>query len=109
MERCSLGATLRRSDSSRAGVPTAFQAAVPCRRCRPGKGEGARELKGPRIVLEVRLLGEGRILHDGSEIGMISQEMALRALLKKNLITQEEALRKSIRPEELKKVMALPY
>lgn len=52
---------------------------------------------------------QGVMSTSGREIGMISQEMALRALLKKNLITQDEALRRSIRPEELKKVMALPY
>ncbi len=52
---------------------------------------------------------QGVMSTSGREIGMVSQEMALRALLKKNLITQEEALRRSIRPEELKKVMALPY
>lgn len=52
---------------------------------------------------------QGVMSTSGREQGMISQEMALRALLKKNLITQDEALRRSVRPEELKKVMALPY
>ena len=45
----------------------------------------------------------------GREHGMSSQEMALRALVKKNLITEEEAYRRATNPESLKKMMSLPY
>jgi Tfp pilus assembly pilus retraction ATPase PilT len=45
----------------------------------------------------------------GREFGMVSQEQALRGMLKKNLITKEEAMSKSVRPEEFKKVLSLPY
>ena len=40
---------------------------------------------------------------------MNSQEQVLRALIKKNIITPEEALSNAVRPEELKKLMAVPY
>lgn len=45
----------------------------------------------------------------GREAGMQTQEQALRALVKKNIITAQEAESKSVRPEEFKKLMALPY
>ena len=45
----------------------------------------------------------------GREAGMQTQEMALRFLVRKNLVTMEEAVRKAVRPEEFKKVMSLPY
>lgn len=45
----------------------------------------------------------------GREYGMSSQEMALRALVKKNLITEEEAYRRATNQEALKKMMSLPY
>lgn len=45
----------------------------------------------------------------GREFGMSSQEMALRALVKKNLITEAEAYRRAVNPEALKKMMSLPY
>jgi twitching motility protein PilT len=45
----------------------------------------------------------------GREYGMQTQEMALRFLVKKNLVTMEEAVRKAVRPEEFKKIMSLPY
>lgn len=43
------------------------------------------------------------------ECGMQTQEMALRMLVKKNLVTMEEAIRQSGRPEEFRKMMSLPY
>jgi twitching motility protein PilT len=45
----------------------------------------------------------------GREFGMQTQEQALRQLVKKNIVTQDEALSKSVRPEEFKKLMSLPY
>ncbi|MCL5036653.1 MAG: Flp pilus assembly complex ATPase component TadA [Chloroflexi bacterium] len=45
----------------------------------------------------------------GREFGMQSQEQALRYLVKKNIVTQEEATSKAVRPEEFKKLMSLPY
>jgi len=45
----------------------------------------------------------------GREYGMSSQEMALRALVRKNLITEEEAYRRATNREALKKMMSLPY
>lgn len=45
----------------------------------------------------------------GREMGMASQEMSLRFLVKKNLITEDEAYKRAIRPEEFKKIMSLPY
>ena len=43
------------------------------------------------------------------DFGMQTQEMALRFLVKKNLITMEEALRCTARPEEFRKIMSMPY
>ncbi len=43
------------------------------------------------------------------DYGMQTQEMAMRFLVKKNLITMEEALRHSTRPEEFRKIMNMPY
>lgn len=45
----------------------------------------------------------------GRESGMQTQEQALRSLVKKDLITLEEANSKAIRVEEFKKIMSLPY
>lgn len=45
----------------------------------------------------------------GREHGMMTQEQALRTLVRKNIVTQEEAFNKALRPEELKKLMSLPY
>lgn len=44
----------------------------------------------------------------GRDVGMITQEQSLRGLVKRNLITQEEAYSKATRPEEFKKVMMIP-
>ena len=43
------------------------------------------------------------------DYGMQTQEMSLRYLVKKNLITMEEALRTTSRPEEFRKIMSMPY
>ncbi len=51
----------------------------------------------------------GIMATSGREHGMASQEMALRALVKKNLITENEAYRRAVNPEALKKMMSLPY
>ena len=51
----------------------------------------------------------GIMASGGREHGMSSQEMALRALVKKNLITEEEAYRRATNSEALKKMMSLPY
>ncbi len=51
----------------------------------------------------------GIMATSGREFGMASQEMALRALVKKNLITETEAYRRAVNPEALKKMMSLPY
>lgn len=51
----------------------------------------------------------GVMATSGREFGMASQEMALRALVKKNLITEAEAYRRAVNPEALKKMMSLPY
>lgn len=45
----------------------------------------------------------------GREQGMQSQEIALRSLVKKNLITEEEAYRRAMSPEAFRKMMSLPY
>ena len=45
----------------------------------------------------------------GREQGMTTQELSLRNLVKKNLITEQEAIRRATRAEEFKKVMSLPY
>jgi twitching motility protein PilT len=45
----------------------------------------------------------------GRDVGMSTQEHALRLLIKKNVITAEEAYSKAVRPEELRKIMALPF
>jgi twitching motility protein PilT len=62
------------------------------------------------------LLREGKIYQiqsimssAGREIGMQTQEQALRGLVKKNIITQDEAYSNAVRPEEFRKIMALPF
>ncbi len=45
----------------------------------------------------------------GREYGMKTQEQALRALVKKNLVTKEEAMSKAVRQEEFKKIMAMSF
>lgn len=62
------------------------------------------------------LLRDGKIFQiqsvigsTGREVGMISQEQALRILVKKNAITQDEAIAKAARPEEFKKMLSLSY
>lgn len=51
----------------------------------------------------------GIMASGGREHGMSSQEMALRALVKKNMVTEEEAYRRATNKESLKKMMSLPY
>lgn len=60
------------------------------------------------------MLQEGKLLQihpymgsHGRDYGMITQEQALRALIKKNLITKEEAVSKAVRMEEFKKMLAM--
>lgn len=62
------------------------------------------------------LIREGKLIQvqntmatSGREVGMQSQEQALRFLVKKNVVTMEEASSKAVRPEEFKKLMSLPY
>lgn len=45
----------------------------------------------------------------GREQGMSTQELSLRNLVKRNTITEAEAFKRAVRPEEFKKVLALPY
>lgn len=45
----------------------------------------------------------------GREYGMVTQEQALRQMVKKNLISKDEAMSKAVRQEEFKKVISLPY
>jgi len=45
----------------------------------------------------------------GREVGMSTQELSLRNLVKKNIITEAEAFKRAVRPEDFKKVLALPY
>ncbi|MDQ7822628.1 MAG: ATPase, T2SS/T4P/T4SS family [Candidatus Eremiobacteraeota bacterium] len=45
----------------------------------------------------------------GREAGMTTQEHTLRSMIKKNIITQEEAFSRAVRPEELRKILALPF
>ena len=49
------------------------------------------------------------IATSGRSEGMMTQEQSLRTLVKKNTVTEQEALRRAIRPEEFKKVLSLPY
>lgn len=51
----------------------------------------------------------GIMASGGREFGMSSQEMALRRLVKNNLITEEEAYRRATNVEALRKMMSLPY
>jgi len=46
---------------------------------------------------------------NGREKGMSSQEHSLRNLVKKNLVTEQEAFKRAVRPEDFRKVLALPY
>lgn len=43
------------------------------------------------------------------EYGMQTQEMALRFLVRKNMVTMDEAIRCSSRPEDFRKIISLPY
>lgn len=45
----------------------------------------------------------------GREAGMLTQEMSLRTLVRKNLITEQEGFKRAIRAEEFRKVLSLPY
>ena len=45
----------------------------------------------------------------GRAEGMMTQEQSLRSLVKKNVVTEQEAFRRAIRPEEFRKVLSLPY
>lgn len=58
-----------------------------------------REAKIPQLL---------QIMNNSRDLGMVSQEVALKNLHKKNLIDMEEAMAKAVRPEELKRLAALP-
>lgn len=45
----------------------------------------------------------------GRETGMSTQELSLRNLVKKNIITEQEGYKRAVRPNDFKKVLALPY
>lgn len=45
----------------------------------------------------------------GKEYGMQTQEQALRALVKKNLVSKDEAMAKAVRQEEFKKIMSMSF
>lgn len=45
----------------------------------------------------------------GREMGMVTQEFSLRSLLKKGSISQEEAYTRTVRPDDLKKVLSIPF
>lgn len=45
----------------------------------------------------------------GREYGMTTQEQSLRNMVKKNLVTKEEAMKKAVRSEEFRKVMSLKF
>ncbi len=51
----------------------------------------------------------GIMATSGREQGMMSQEMALRGLVRRKLITEEEAYKHAVSPEQLRKLMAMPY
>lgn len=60
------------------------------------------------------LIRDDKLLHvhsfmgsQGRDYGMQTQEQALRGLLKKNLISKDEAISKSVRQEEFRKVLQL--
>jgi twitching motility protein PilT len=60
------------------------------------------------------LIKEDKLIHvnsymgtQGREYGMMTQEQALKGLVKKNLVTREEAMDRAVRIEEFKKVMQL--
>lgn len=45
----------------------------------------------------------------GREYGMVTQEQALRQMIKKNLVSKDEAMSKAVRQEEFKKVISMPF
>lgn len=51
----------------------------------------------------------GIMSQSGRDYGMQTQEQALRSLVKKSLVTQEEAYAKASRPEDFKKMMAIQF
>ena len=64
-----------------------------------------------REMLRENKLGQLSALMSASarDHGMQTQEMALRFLVRKNMVTMEEAVRQSSRPDDFKKIMSLPY
>lgn len=61
-------------------------------------------IKDNKLIQVQTYMGTG-----GRDTGMQTQEQALRSLVKKNIITAQEAESKAVRIEEFKKLMALPY
>ena len=52
---------------------------------------------------------QGMMAASARDLGMQTQEMALRFLVRKNLVTMEEAMQHTGRPEEFRKIMSMPY
>lgn len=63
-------------------------------------------LQAKNTIREGRIQQLVSVMNNGREHGMISQELALKNLIRKNLITSEEAMSKAARPEELKRLLA---
>lgn len=67
-------------------------------------------LIGTSVVKNI--IREGRIsqvvaaMNNARDVGMTSQELALKNLVKKNLVSIDEAMSKAARPEELKRLLA---
>ncbi len=94
--RAVLGQALLKSSSGEGLVP-AFELLISC----PQFKNLIRENKINQV--------QGLMAASAREFGMQTQEMALRFLVRKNLITMDEAMQHTARPEEFRKIMSMPY
>lgn len=103
---------------ARSLLAVGLQAVLAQTLCNKASGEGT--VPAHELMLctpEVKgLMKEGKLAQvqtlmstKGREFGMTTQELSLRNLVKKNLVTEQEALKRAIRPEDFKKILALPY
>ena len=105
-------------DSCRAAIANTLEAGISQILCKATTGKSfvpAPEIYKSTVNMR-QLIKENKIAQvynimgsSGREAGMTNQEASLRALIKQGSITQDEALARTSKPDDLKKILAAAY
>ncbi len=105
-------------ESCRAAIANSLEAGISQVLCKAATGKSlvpAMEIYKSTVNMR-QLIRESKVSQvyqimgsSGREAGMSNQEASMRAMIKQGTITQEEALTRTSRPDELKKMLAAAY